>query len=698
MFQQSCQDYCRNVLTSCMGFAMYIFQDAQSGCEYFGENIGQGYWFDQNTSSMVRLCQKTSLLGSSGRLQLPSSTVPQGMTHLVVVSAYENVTMSAGAGVMLVDYSTVSVVPSNLSFEDVNPLANFIEGTVQLGAAADESEISGYAIYWGQGPSVKLDGGEPGLSAQFFAMSTCPCMSCSLDFSSLGSAILEQSEAENHYTFARPSGSLSAWPGLNRSEFFAARWTGRVAVTIAGTYSLTMTSDDGARLLVNGVEVLSTTGSTGVTSVSGSMFMPAGTHNVELQYYQCRGSSGLSVQVSGPDTAYWDVSLWALSRHGPLARPPVLVLSKTGSDLTRTIPAGTMVPIGATHLLAFAQALTGHDSTAWISIEIPDLIRPTGTAQALNFTDVNPAANTIAGILVIKRAVSEQEVNFYNVYWGSSATEILNVTSRSVGTLSDTRPTCSGSTCSNIDITAGTWASEWIVSRSAYSNHELAALTLLGPAEVRFTYLHTERCCDKLELLNTFYSGFTTPTATISLTQGVHVLTWSSDYSVTNQGWSFTYTYTGVSSGRPGLIGSLPKPEGSQDIALTIDAQELVGSHFIVKTAYNLTESDASLALEIRDLAPNNIPVDSVSFTDTDLGEGVVGGSMSISTSASASGFRVYWGQNSTHAITGGSPGLQAEYFYLVADRYYPVIPDLDSMQPDLVQVEDQVSFRQNSL
>ncbi|CAE7674983.1 Thermitase [Symbiodinium pilosum] len=293
-------------------------------------------------------------------------------------------------------------------------------------------------------------------------------------------------------------------------------------------------------------------------------------------------------------------------------------------------------------------------------------------------------------MLLIKRAVSEQEVNFYNVYWGSSATEILNLTSRSVSSLSDTRPTCSGPSCSSIQITEG--SGEWTVSRSSYSDNEEASITLLGPAEIRFTYLHTERCCDKLQLLDTFYSGFTTPANTITLSEGVHVATWSSDFSVTHRGWSFTYVYQGVSSGRPGLIASLPKPEGQQDLALPIAPQPLVGTHFIVKLAYDLIESDASIALAIQDVAPNQLAIDTFTFTDTDLGTGVIGGQISISTAASVSGFRVYWGQNSTHPVPGGFPGLQAEYWYLQVENQ--VWHPQTSFAFPGVAVEDQFAAR----
>ena len=85
-------------------------------------------------------------------------------------------------------------------------------------------------------------------------------------------------------------------------------------------------------------------------------------------------------------------------------------------------------------------------------------------------------------------------------------------------------------------------------------------------------------------------------------------------------------------------------PEGRQDIALPIASQEVLGPLFIVKTPYNLTESSASLVLEIRDLAPSTIPIESVSFTDTDLAMGVLGGSISTTAASAVMGFQVYRG------------------------------------------------------
>ena len=141
----------------------------------------------------------------------------------------------------------------------------------------------------------------------------------------------------------------------------------------------------------------------------------------------------------------------------------------------------------------------------------------------------------------------------------------------------------------------------------SYSNNEQASITLTGPGEVRFTFIQTETCCDKLIFFHdtppVIISGYSLDRLpeVISLADGVHSVEWSSDYSVTTSGWSFTYKYLGTTSSTPGLLAVIPKPSGSQDLAYLIENQQPPGSHFIVKTAYDSTESDAILAIPIGD-------------------------------------------------------------------------------------------------
>ena len=204
--------------------------------------------------------------------------------------------------------------------------------------------------------------------------------------------------------------------------------------------------DDASRIFVDGVEVF------------GFVYLTSGFHDVELQYFQCFGSSFVAATASGPDTGYMSVSLWDFARNGVKEQTPI-------------VPAGTSIPFGASHLLVFARAAGGLDSVSSVGVEIVDVVTPSDTAQYMNFSDTDPSPNMIQGILTIGRAVDESNINFYKIYWGSSATEILNGTSgtrRLQISASSSGPTCSGASCSEIIITAGANSNQWVVSRGAW--------------------------------------------------------------------------------------------------------------------------------------------------------------------------------------------------------------------------------------
>ena len=610
-------------------------------------------------------------------INLNSTAAPAGMTHLVVVSANGENPMQSGVGVALVDFVTISVVPSNVSFVDMDPSLQQISGTVTIAAAADESEVASYAVYWGVSPTVRLPGGAPGLNAEFFALSSCPCSSCFPDFSTLGTPFLSQVENASAYSASRPGGSFSIWPGLDRSEHFAARWTGWFQVISGGDFWFRVDSDDRAKLFVDSVEVQFSDG-------WGFLVLSSGIHQVEMQYFQCVGASFISAFLSGLDTNWFDVSLWARSRNGAQEQAALATASKTGADVPVTIPS-TSIPSGATHLLVFARSAAGLDSVNSIGTELVDVVKPSLTAELVSFTDTDPYPNIIQGVITIKRAQNEHDINFYKIYWGSSATTIVTSGARRLATV---QPSCTGVACGDIVITEGS-LNEWTVSRENYGNYEQAFITLTGPAEIHFNFVSTETCCDKLYFPNhSPISGYDQAPGPITLPDGSHSVEWSSDYSVTSSGWSFTYKYQGSAS-TPGLVAFVPKPSGSQDLFVLLERVVPPGTHFIVKSAYNSSESDASVAVQIQDLAPADLGVGEVSFTDTNGVAGNISGDVVIGEGSSGVlGFNVYWGQDSSTPILAGSPGLWGEYFYLSSTA----MPDFTDLVPDLVQVDSQLA------
>ena len=83
---------------------------------------------------------------------------------------------------------------------------------------------------------------------------------------------------------------------------YAFRFSGTVSIPTAGDYTFFLTSDDGSRLLVNGVEVVNNDGLHGALQESSTLSLSAGTQSVVVEYFQLRGENLLIAEVQGPQS------------------------------------------------------------------------------------------------------------------------------------------------------------------------------------------------------------------------------------------------------------------------------------------------------------------------------------------------------------------------------------------------------------
>jgi hypothetical protein len=84
---------------------------------------------------------------------------------------------------------------------------------------------------------------------------------------------------------------------LGVTEFFGADIFANINVIAAGTYTLQTTSDDGSLLMVDGHLVVNNNLFQGATTRTGSITLTAGTHLLEVQYFQGAGGAVLSVPL-----------------------------------------------------------------------------------------------------------------------------------------------------------------------------------------------------------------------------------------------------------------------------------------------------------------------------------------------------------------------------------------------------------------
>jgi len=86
------------------------------------------------------------------------------------------------------------------------------------------------------------------------------------------------------------------------SDNFSVRWTRSVYFSNSGTYYFTATVDDGVRLWVDGVLVIDRWMLQSRTTHSGSIYLAAGTHQVQVEYFEATGDAVCVVNWSQTDS------------------------------------------------------------------------------------------------------------------------------------------------------------------------------------------------------------------------------------------------------------------------------------------------------------------------------------------------------------------------------------------------------------
>ncbi|MCC0016240.1 MAG: PQQ-dependent sugar dehydrogenase [Rhodobiaceae bacterium] len=107
---------------------------------------------------------------------------------------------------------------------------------------------------------------------------------------------------------------------------FAARYTGTFSISTAGGHSFHLTSDDGSALFIDGQRVIDNDGLHSDRELSATVTLGAGSHTIELRYFEATGSATLDLDWSGPG----------------FARQPMRFLGNPDGDLIAAVAAENM--------------------------------------------------------------------------------------------------------------------------------------------------------------------------------------------------------------------------------------------------------------------------------------------------------------------------------------------------------------------
>jgi hypothetical protein len=92
-------------------------------------------------------------------------------------------------------------------------------------------------------------------------------------------------------------------PGIGlkkREDDYGFVFEGFVNAETDGIYSFYVESDDGSKLIIDGIPVIENDGVHGTIEKKGEIALAKGFHQIRLEYFQGAGGSGLAVRVSGP--------------------------------------------------------------------------------------------------------------------------------------------------------------------------------------------------------------------------------------------------------------------------------------------------------------------------------------------------------------------------------------------------------------
>lgn len=87
-----------------------------------------------------------------------------------------------------------------------------------------------------------------------------------------------------------------------QEDFFNFQFTGYFDIPVSGNYVFRLSSDDGSRMLLDNAMIIDNDGPHGnIARFSDTLFLNAGPHPLEVQYFDYTGTQTLSVQYKGPD-------------------------------------------------------------------------------------------------------------------------------------------------------------------------------------------------------------------------------------------------------------------------------------------------------------------------------------------------------------------------------------------------------------
>ncbi|MEM6724345.1 MAG: PA14 domain-containing protein [Bacteroidota bacterium] len=112
--------------------------------------------------------------------------------------------------------------------------------------------------------------------------------------------------------------------GRPDDNYFAFQLIGKIDLPITGDYTFSTRSDDGSKLFIGTDLVVNNDGLHGATTKTGTITLTAGTHDIEVQFFERSGSQVLEVYIEGPGISNQLIPM-SMLHTGPNVTPNSIV-------------------------------------------------------------------------------------------------------------------------------------------------------------------------------------------------------------------------------------------------------------------------------------------------------------------------------------------------------------------------------------
>lgn len=118
------------------------------------------------------------------------------------------------------------------------------------------------------------------------------------------------------------------FPGVtDRNEWFAIQYTGKFYINQPGLYRFRLTSDDGSELIIDDQMIIDNSGMHEAQTRRGSLCLPSGPHNIQVNYFQGpKFMVALVLEVAPPgepDYRVFNTDIFKPPSTNPADWPPI---------------------------------------------------------------------------------------------------------------------------------------------------------------------------------------------------------------------------------------------------------------------------------------------------------------------------------------------------------------------------------------